>query len=110
MDVRDLRCSAASVSAGNFGRAAKSLAAESSTISRRVGRVEEELGLELFEWTRTGVHLTAGGQTLMVRVRRANRGAADRRMYDTLEQYLQQGAGRKTGMEVRGSFRGALAE
>jgi DNA-binding transcriptional LysR family regulator len=71
MEIRDLKYLAAAASAGNFGRAAKSLGVETSTISRHIGRLENELGLALFERAKTGVHLTAGGQALMGAVNRA---------------------------------------
>ena len=71
MEIQDLKYLAAAASSKNFGRAAKSLAVQASTISRRIARLENELGLKLFERRRTGAHLTAGGQTLMVHVNRA---------------------------------------
>ena len=71
MEIRDLKYLAAAASAGNFGRAAKSLGVETSTISRHIARLENELGLALFERAKTGVHLTAGGQALMGNVNRA---------------------------------------
>ena len=49
MDIEDLKYLAASVRAGNFSGAAKSLGVTTSTISRRIGRLEDELGLTLFE-------------------------------------------------------------
>ncbi|MDT7953929.1 MAG: LysR family transcriptional regulator [Acetobacteraceae bacterium] len=71
MEIRDLKYLAAAVTAGNFGRAAKSLGVETSTISRHIGRLEDELGLALFERANTGVHLTPGGKAVMVHVNRA---------------------------------------
>ena len=71
MDIRDLEYLLASASAGNFGRAAKSLGLSTSTISRRIGRLEDELGLALFERGRSGVRLTAGGRAVMLHARRA---------------------------------------
>jgi DNA-binding transcriptional LysR family regulator len=70
MEIRDLKYLAAAANAGNFGRAAKSLGVETSTISRRIARLEDELGLALFERSNTGVHLTAGGKAVMVHVNR----------------------------------------
>lgn len=71
IEIRDLRCLAAAASALNFARAAKSLKVETSTVSRRIARLEDELGLALFERGNTGVRLTSGGQSLMVHVHRA---------------------------------------
>jgi len=71
MDIRDLRYLAASVSAGNFGRAARSLGLNASTISRRIARLEDELGLTLFERGHAGVRLTAAGRAVMLHVTRA---------------------------------------
>jgi hypothetical protein len=49
MEIRDLLYLEASAAAGNFTHAAKSLGINTSTISRRMGRFEDELGLALFE-------------------------------------------------------------
>ena len=71
MDIRALKYLVAAANAGNLGRAAKALGLETSTISRRIGRLEDELGLALFERAKTGVRLTAGGKALIVHVNRA---------------------------------------
>jgi len=71
VDVRDLEFLVASVGAGNFGRAAAELGLTTSTISRRIGRLEDELGLALFERGHAGVRLTAGGRAVLIHVRRA---------------------------------------
>ena len=71
MEVRDLMYIEASAAAANFTRAAKSLGINTSTISRRVSRIEDELGLALFERGSAGVRLTTGGRTLLPHVRRA---------------------------------------
>ena len=70
MEIRDLKYLAAAASTSNFGRAAKSLGVETSTISRHIARLEDELGLALFERANTGVHLTPGGKAVMVHVNR----------------------------------------
>jgi DNA-binding transcriptional LysR family regulator len=70
VEIRDLEFLAASASAGNFGRAPKALGCNISTISRRISRLEDELGLALFERGRAGVRLTAGGKAVMLLVRR----------------------------------------
>ncbi|MDA8048894.1 MAG: LysR family transcriptional regulator [Rhodospirillales bacterium] len=61
----------ASATAGNFTRAAKSLGINTSTVSRRVGRFEDEVGLALFERGHAGVHPTSGGKAVLPHVRRA---------------------------------------
>lgn len=71
MEVRDLMYIEASAAAANFTRAAKSLGINTSTISRRVSRLEDELGLALFERGSAGVRLTSGGKALLPHVRRA---------------------------------------
>ena len=71
MDIRDLMYLEASAAAGNFTRAAKSLRINTSTISRRVGRFEDELGLALFERGHGGVRLTSGGKAVLPHIRRA---------------------------------------
>lgn len=71
MDLSQLRYVAAAAEVGNFARAAAALRLNTSTISRRIGRLEEELGLTLFERGRAGVRLTPGGRAVIVHVRRA---------------------------------------
>ncbi len=71
MDIRDLMYLEASAVAGTFTRAAKSLRINASTISRRVGRFEDELGLALFERGHAGVRLTNGGKAVLPHIRRA---------------------------------------
>lgn len=70
MEIRDLEYLAASATAGNFARAADSIGISTSTISRRVARLEDELGLALFERGHSGVRLTPGGRAVMLHVRR----------------------------------------
>ena len=71
MEIRDLMYLDASATAGNFTRAAKSLGINTSTISRRVGRFEDELGLAVFERQHAGVRLTTGGKAVLPHIRRA---------------------------------------
>jgi DNA-binding transcriptional LysR family regulator len=71
MEIRDLKYLEASAAAGNFTRAAESLGINTSTISRRVGRFEDELGLALFERGHAGVRLTSGGKAVLPHIRRA---------------------------------------
>jgi hypothetical protein len=71
MNLADLQYLTASADAGNFARAAKAHGLHPSTISRRIGRLEDELGLTLFERGSFGIRLTGGGRSVMVHVRRA---------------------------------------
>jgi DNA-binding transcriptional LysR family regulator len=71
MEIGDLRYLAVSADAGNFARAAHTLGRNASTLSRRIGRLESELGLPLFERRHSGVKLTSAGKAVLVHVRRA---------------------------------------
>ena len=70
MKFVDLYYLTATTDAGTFSRAARHLGLTPSTVSRRVGRLEDELGLTLFERGHGGVRLTAGGKAVMPHVRR----------------------------------------
>lgn len=71
MNLRDLEYLMVSAAEGNFSGAARSLGISTSTISRRIGRLEDELGLALFERGHKGIRLTAGGKTVLRYARRA---------------------------------------
>ena len=71
VEIRDLEYLVASAGSGNLGRAAEDLGLHTSTISRRIARLEEELGLSLFERSHAGVRLTAGGRSVLAHARRA---------------------------------------
>lgn len=70
MEIRALEFLAVAASTGKFGLAARSLGMNTSAISRRIGRLEDKVGLALFERGPSGVRLTAGGKAVMVHVRR----------------------------------------
>jgi DNA-binding transcriptional LysR family regulator len=70
MDMVDLRYLSAAVEAGSLSRAAQSLGIKPSTISRRITRLEDELGVTIFERGSFGIRLTAAGRDVMVSVRR----------------------------------------
>jgi DNA-binding transcriptional LysR family regulator len=70
LELRDLEYLLASANAGNFGRAAKALGLSTSTLSRRIGKLEDELGLALFERGRSGVRPTTGGKAVILHARR----------------------------------------
>ncbi len=71
MEIFDLHYLTAAADAGKFARAAKALGVNTSTISRRIGRLEDELGVLLFERDHAGIRLTPSGLAIMVHVRRA---------------------------------------
>ncbi|MDR3527837.1 MAG: LysR substrate-binding domain-containing protein [Rhizomicrobium sp.] len=71
IDLDSLRYFSATASAGNFGRAAIHLGVQTSTVSRRISQLEDQLGLTLFERGHFGIRLTSGGRSVMVHVRRA---------------------------------------
>lgn len=65
MDARDLATFAAVARLGGMGRAAVVLNTVQSNVTQRVRRLEESLGVTLFERSRSGARLTAAGQRLM---------------------------------------------
>ncbi len=71
IDFESLRYLSAAADAGNFGRAAKVLGVQTSTVSRSVARTEDALGVTMFERGHFGIRLTAAGKGVMVHVRRA---------------------------------------
>jgi DNA-binding transcriptional LysR family regulator len=70
MDVVDFRYLSIAAETGNLSRAAESLGIKPSTISRRIARLEDELGVTIFERGSFGFRLTAAGREVMVPVRR----------------------------------------
>ena len=71
MDLMDLRYLSAAVEAGSLSNAAEALGVKTSTISRRIVRLEDELGVTLLERGAFGVRLTEAGRRVMAPVRRA---------------------------------------
>ena len=71
MDISDLHYFTAAADAGSFSSAGKALGRDPSTLSRRIGGLEDELGLPLFERRPGGVLLTSGGKAVLGHVRRA---------------------------------------
>lgn len=74
MDLVDLRYLSVAVETGSFSSAAQSLGIKPSTISRRIVRLEDELGVTILERGSFGIRLTAAGRQVMVRVRQALHG------------------------------------
>jgi DNA-binding transcriptional LysR family regulator len=71
MKFRDLEYVMAAAAAGNLSEAARSLGISTSTISRRISWIEDELGLAVFERGHKGVRLTTGGRAVLLHARRA---------------------------------------
>jgi len=65
MDTRDLTTFATVARLGGMGRAARALNTVQSNVTQRVRRLEESLGVALFERSRAGARLTAAGHRLM---------------------------------------------
>lgn len=65
MDVADLIAVRAVASSCSFRRAAESLGVRQSTLSRRVRRLEDELGVSLFERRPSGARLTYAGRRFL---------------------------------------------
>ena len=65
MESRDLATFAAVARLGGMGRAARALNTVQSNITQRVRRLEESLGVSLFERSRSGARLTPAGQRLV---------------------------------------------
>jgi DNA-binding transcriptional LysR family regulator len=65
VDTKDLATFAAVARLGGMGRAARALNTVQSNITQRVRRLEESLGVALFERSRAGARLTPAGERLM---------------------------------------------
>jgi len=64
-DWDDFRLLLSVVQLGSFSRAASALGVEQSTVSRRIGRLEDTLGVRLMDRGRQGAALTAEGQRVV---------------------------------------------
>ena len=64
MDWNDLRYALAIARQGGLAGAARELGVDHSSVYRRLGRLERELGVRLFERHRSGYRLTAAGERL----------------------------------------------
>jgi DNA-binding transcriptional LysR family regulator len=65
MDTRDLATFATVARLGGMSRAARELNTVQSNVTQRVRRLEEALGVSLFERSQHGARLTAAGERLM---------------------------------------------
>lgn len=72
----DLRFFLSVARAGQIGRAAPLLRADPTTVSRRIRRLEADLGQVLFEQDREGQRLTAAGRALLLRAEEMERCAS----------------------------------
>jgi DNA-binding transcriptional LysR family regulator len=70
IDFEALRYFLVSAEAGKLGRAAETLGIGTASLSRRIARIEDELGLTLFERGHDGIRLTNGGQAIIIHARR----------------------------------------
>ena len=70
MELVDLHYLIVTADAGKFALAGKLLDVDTSTVSRRIGNLEDELGLSLFERDHSGIRLTRGGQSILRCARR----------------------------------------
>lgn len=72
-DLNDLEVFARVVEKAGFSRAARELGVPASTVSRRVARLEESLGVRLLQRTTRTMHLTDAGRVYFDRISRALR-------------------------------------
>ena len=70
IDFDALRYLVAAAEAGKLSHAARTLGIRTASLSRRLHRIEDELGLTLFERGHDGIRLTVGGDAMMIHVRR----------------------------------------
>jgi len=71
MELRQLRYVIAVATHRHFTRAAASVPVAQPALSHQVRLLERELGIELFERSRSGVRLTEAGEIFLLRARRA---------------------------------------
>ena len=88
VEIEDLRSFVAVVERGGFGRAARHLGMSKSMVSRRIARMEAELGTLLLSRTTRGISPTEAGLELKVRSERI---LAE--LEDAQEAVTRQGAG-----------------
>ncbi len=79
MDLRQLRYFVAVAAAGGFTRASAELGIAQPTLSLQIQRLEESLGVPLFERLGRGVRLTAAGELLLQHARELLRGVSEAR-------------------------------
>ena len=77
MNLRDLEYVLAVTETGHFGRAAEQCHVSQPTLSGQIKKLEEELGVTLFERSRGGTRPTAIGMEITEQARRVLRAAAE---------------------------------
>jgi DNA-binding transcriptional LysR family regulator len=77
MELRDLTAVVTLADCGSFHKAAERLGVDTSTLSRRIQRLEDELGVSVFARSRTGIVPTSGGRELLRLARRIVEDVAD---------------------------------
>lgn len=75
-DWNDLRAFLAIARTGKISSAARTLQVDSTTVSRRLRRLERALGNRLVEQTRSGQILTQAGEDILIRAERIEKEAA----------------------------------
>jgi DNA-binding transcriptional LysR family regulator len=70
IDLEGLRYILAAAETGALSRAAKLLGIDTGSLSKRIQRMEDELGLAVFERGHDGVRPTVGGEVVLVHARR----------------------------------------
>ena len=65
VDLESLRCFVSAAQNLNFGRAARAVRLSASAFSERISRLEEELGVSLFERSTRQVQLSVAGRVLL---------------------------------------------
>ena len=69
MNIRDLKYAVAVAEHGHFGRAAKACFVGQPTLSAQIRKLEDELGITLFERTKRSVRITPIGGEIVAQAR-----------------------------------------
>ena len=77
MNLRDLNYVVAVADLGHFGRAAAACNVSQPTLSGQILKLEEELGVQLFERDGRTVRVTERGEAIVAHARRTVGAAAD---------------------------------
>ena len=92
MELHQLRYFEAAASAGSMSRAAERCRVAQPSLSQQIARLEESLGVRLFDRLGRGVALTPAGRALLPRARRILNEARDAR--ENLRADIDEGTGR----------------